>query len=112
MKRTAKKIFALPDARVRAERILPRVLFDYMDGGSADEITLRKNRQAFEEVEFRPRAAAAPPSTDLSTTIFGTRLSIPVALAPIGGLRLFYPDGDRATMRAANSAGTVAILST
>ena len=112
MKRTATKIMTLADARTRAERILPRVLFDYIDGGAGDEITLRENRRAFEEVSFRPRAAAAPPAPELSTKVLGADLSFPVVLAPVGGLRLFYPDGDCVAMRAAGASGTAAILST
>lgn len=112
MRRSATKVFNLADARNRAMRLLPRTVFNYLDGGAGDEITLRENRRAFEEVFFRPRAAAADGEVNLSRTLLGANVSMPVVLAPVGGLRLFYPDGDRATMRAAGAAGTAAILST
>lgn len=112
MRRSAAKLFNLEDARDRARRLLPKTVFDYLDGGAGEEITLHENRRAFQEVFFRPRAAAADGEVDLSRTLFGANLSMPVVLAPVGGLRLFYPDGDRAAMRAAGGAGTAAILST
>ena len=112
MKRTATELFTLADARRRAERIVPRSLFNYLEGAAGDETTLTENRRAYEQVRFRPRAAAAPPTVDLTTTVLGAHLAFPVVLAPVGGLRLFYPDGDRVAMRAAGEAGTAAILST
>jgi isopentenyl diphosphate isomerase/L-lactate dehydrogenase-like FMN-dependent dehydrogenase len=112
VRRSAATVFNLADARDRARRLLPRTVFNYLDGGAGDEITLRENRRAFEEVFFRPRAAAADVEVRLSRTVFGADLSMPVVLAPVGGLRLFFPDGDRAAMRAAGAIGTAAILST
>jgi isopentenyl diphosphate isomerase/L-lactate dehydrogenase-like FMN-dependent dehydrogenase len=110
--RNAAKILTLEDARKRAERILPRVLFDFVDGGAGDEITLRENRRVYDDVSFRNRVAAVPLEVDLSAKVLGAELSLPVILAPVGPIRLVYPDGDRATMRAAGAAGTAAILST
>jgi len=95
-----------------ARRRLPKVVFDYVDGGAEDEVTLRENRRAFETVSFRPRHAVAVPQCDLRTTILGTGLSFPALLAPVGYSRLMHPDGEPAAARAAGAAGTAYILST
>lgn len=95
------------DARRAARRVLPRGLFEYVDGGADDEITLARNVAAFREVEFRPRMAVHNPTPDLSTRIFGTELALPVLTAPCGGMRLVHPQGDIGVARAAAAAGTV-----
>src|SRR5437879_12043080 len=100
------------DLRTLARRRLPRVVFDYVDGGAEDEITLRENRRAFEEITFRPRQAVAIPHCDLRTPVLGCDLSIPVLLAPVGYSRVIHAGGEVAAARAAGQAGTGYILST
>ena len=100
------------DLRRAAKRRLPRVVFDYIDGGAEDEWTLRANCRAFETVTLRPRCAVATPVCDLRTTVLGTSLSIPVILAPVGSCRLMYPRGEEAAARAAGEAGIICTLST
>ena len=100
------------DLRRIAKRRLPRVVFDYIDGGAEAEITLRENSRAFEDVILRPRCAVATPVCDLGTTVLGTRLALPFLLAPVGSSRMFYPHGEEAAARAAGDAGTAYILST
>jgi L-lactate dehydrogenase (cytochrome) len=95
------------DARLQARRVLPQGLFDYVDGGAEDEITLARNVSAFHAVELRPRMAVRNPAPNLSTTLFGTPLSLPVLTAPCGGMRLVHPEGDLGVARAAAAAGTV-----
>jgi L-lactate dehydrogenase (cytochrome) len=102
----------IADLRRLAERRLPRLAFDYIDGGADDEITLRENRRAFETVTFRPRSAVATAGADLRTTVLGTTLDLPFLLAPVGSSRLFYPRGEIVAARAAGAAGTVYVLST
>ena len=102
----------IADLRRLAERRLPRAVFDYIDGGADDEVTLHANRRAFEAVTLRPRNAVATAACDLSTTVLGSRLDLPFLLAPIGSSRLFYPRGEIAAAAAAGAAGTVYILST
>src|SRR5688500_6037810 len=106
------RIVNIEDLRRAARRRLPRVVFDYIDGGADREVTLRENCRVFDRVTFRPRSAVATPPTDLRTTVLGTPLSVPVILAPVGSSRMFYPRGEEAAARAAGSAGTVYILST
>jgi isopentenyl diphosphate isomerase/L-lactate dehydrogenase-like FMN-dependent dehydrogenase len=100
------------DLRALARRRLPRVVFDYVDGGADAEVTLRENSSAFEAVRFRPRGAVASAECDLRTTVLGTPLSLPFGLAPVGSSRLFYPRGECAAAAAAGAAGTLYALST
>jgi len=72
----------IADLRLSARRRLPRVVFDYLDGGAEGEFTLRENCNAFEEVTFRPRHAVAVPKCELRTRVLGCDLSFPVVLAP------------------------------
>jgi len=95
-----------------AVRRLPRAVFDYVDGGAEDEISLRENRHAFEVVTFRPRNAVAVSQCDLRRKVLGADLAFPAVLAPIGYSRLIHPQGECAAARAAGAAGTAYILST
>ena len=95
-----------------AQRRVPKVVFDYIDGGAEGEVTLRENRRAFDAVTFRPRHATAVPECNLRTTVLGTDLALPVLLAPVGYSRLMHPDGEPGAARAAGAAGTAYVLST
>lgn len=103
---------SVEDLRELAYRRLPRVVFNYIDGGAEGEWTLRENRRAFDAVTFRPRQAVAVPSCDLRTRVLGLELSMPLLLAPVGYLRVMHPDGEIAAARAAGHAGVGLILST
>jgi L-lactate dehydrogenase (cytochrome) len=105
-------VLNISDLRRMAERRLPRVVFDYIDGGADAEVTLRDNAKAFEQLTFRPRGAIAIPSCDLRTTVMGQQLEVPFILAPVGSSRMFYPNGEALAARAAGSAGTSYVLST
>ena len=106
------RVVNIEDLRRIAKRRLPRVVFDYIDGGAEDELTLRANRHAFKAVTFRPRCAIATPVCDLRATVLGTSLSMPLILAPVGSSRLMYPRGEEAAARAAGEAGIIYTLST
>lgn len=103
---------AIEDLRQLARSRVPRIVFNYIDGGAEEEWTLRENRRAFEEVTFRPQHAVAFPSCDLRTRVLGTELSMPLLLAPVGYLRVMHPGGEVAAARAAGKAGVGLILST
>jgi isopentenyl diphosphate isomerase/L-lactate dehydrogenase-like FMN-dependent dehydrogenase len=105
--RRASGIINYSDARNRAKRVLPRGLFDYVDGGAEDEITMRRNVDAFQEVSFRPRVGTINPEPNLATSVLGTPISMPVLTAPCGGMRLVHPDGDIGVASAAAKAGTI-----
>ena len=106
------RVINIEDLRQLARRRLPKVVFDYLDGGSEGEVTLRENCRAFEAIAFRPRNAVAIGNCDLSTRVLGQDLSFPVMLAPIGYTRLMHPGGEVAASRAAGEAGIGYILST
>ena len=102
----------IADLRRLAQRRLPRIVFDYIDGGAEDEITLRGNCRVFDTITLRPRSAVITPRADLRTTILGTTFDLPFLLAPIGSTRMFYPHGEALAAAAAGAAGTGYILST
>jgi L-lactate dehydrogenase (cytochrome) len=100
------------DLRELARRRVPRVVFDYIDGGADGEVTLRENRRAFDDVVLRPQSAVAMASVDLTTTVLGTTYALPFLLAPLGSSRMFYPRGEAVAAREAGAAGTGYVLST
>jgi isopentenyl diphosphate isomerase/L-lactate dehydrogenase-like FMN-dependent dehydrogenase len=106
------RVVNIEDLRVLAQRRLPKMVFDYLDGGAEAEVTLRANCRAFESVTFRPRQAVAVPACDLRTRVLGIDVSFPALLAPVGYSRLMHPGGEVAAARAAGAAGTTYILST
>jgi isopentenyl diphosphate isomerase/L-lactate dehydrogenase-like FMN-dependent dehydrogenase len=97
--------------RTLAQAALPRPVFDFADGGAEDECTLRRNEAAFDDVELLPHPLTGSPTRDLSITLFGRRLSLPVIIGPTGLAGLFWPDGERCAARAAAAAGTAYCLS-
>jgi L-lactate dehydrogenase (cytochrome) len=109
---TSPDVLTIADLRRMAKRRLPRVAFDYIDGGADAEVTLRENCRAFDDVTFRPRCAIATVSCDLRTTVLGVPIELPILLGPVGSCRMFYPLGEAEAARAAGSAGTVYALST
>ena len=102
----------IADLRDAAQKRLPKVVFDYIDGGADAEWTLRENVRVFDDVMFRPRSAVATTSVDLRTTVLGTTIDLPFLFAPVGSSRLFYPRGEEVAARVAGDAGTIYTLST
>lgn len=100
-------VLNIEDLRRAAKRRLPRVVFDYIDGGAETESTLRANSRAFDVVTLRPRCAVATPVCETRTTVLGTSVSMPLILAPVGSCRLMYPRGEEAVARAAGNAGII-----
>jgi len=106
------RVLNIEDLRREARRRMPRVVFDYIDGGAERERTLAENSRAYDDVLFRPRSAVATRQVDLSATVLGTTIQLPFMLAPVGSSRLFWPRGEEEAARAAGAAGTGYILST
>jgi isopentenyl diphosphate isomerase/L-lactate dehydrogenase-like FMN-dependent dehydrogenase len=102
----------IADLRQLAQRRMPKVVFDYLDGGADDEITLRENCRVFDELVFRSRQAVAFADCTLATKVVGFDLSFPVILAPVGYTRLMHPGGEVSAARIAGEFGTGYILST
>lgn len=105
------RVLNYQDARRLARWTLPRGVFDYVDGGAEDEVTLRRNTEGFADLRFRPRMGIWVAEPELSTTLFGQRVSFPVLTAPCGGMRLVHPQADIGVARAAASAGTIHVVS-
>ena len=106
------KVVNIEDLRRLAQQRLPRPVFDYLDGGAEDEITLRENTRAFQDISFRPRGAVAIKKCALAVSVLGQELSFPAMLAPVGYSRLMHPGGEVVAAKAAGEAGTAYILST
>lgn len=102
----------IADLRRMARARLPRVVFDYLDGGAEDERTLRDNVRAFRRWNFRPRHGVKIPALDLSVTVMGQKLAWPAMAAPIGYSGLMHRDGETGVGRAAARAGIASVLST
>ena len=106
------KAAAVSDYRELARRRLPRFLFEYIDGGSYAEVTLRRNVADLESVALRQRVLRDVSAIDLSVDLFGQRLAMPVALAPIALAGLSARRGEVQAARAAEAAGVPFCLST
>ena len=100
------------DYRRRAAQRLPRMVFDYLEGGAEDERGLARNRTAIENFRFEPQRLVDVSARDLSTELFGRKLPLPLLIAPTGLNGVFWPDGDVELARAAAKAGIPFILST
>ena len=95
-----------------AKKRLPAPIFHYIDGGSDDETTLRRNTEAFDDVDLVPSVLAGVDSVDLSTEVFGKRLQMPLFFSPTAMQRLFHHEGERAIAAAAAKFGTMFGVST
>ena len=104
-------IVNIEDLRTRARRRLPRAVFDFIDGGAEDEVSLRLNRTAFERLTFRPRVLVDAGGLDQSTTVLGQRLATPLILAPTGLCGMAAPRAEVLAGRAATACGVVFTLS-
>src|SRR5215831_12494195 len=93
-RRALERAVNIEDLRQLAQRRVPRAIFDYIDGGAEDEVTLRANRRIWDDVLFRPRNAVRVDAIDGRASVLGTELAWPVLLAPLGYGRLFHPDAE------------------
>ena len=103
---------SVTDLRSIARRRLPRGVFDYIDGGAEDEVTLASNTGAYRRVTFRPRVLRDMGEIDVTSTLLGKPLSYPLVLAPTGFTRIADPAGELAVARSAARAGLPYSLST
>lgn len=104
--------FSIEDLKAIAKENIPSVMFDYLQGGSEDELTLDWNRKAFNKYEFVPKVLRDVTNIDLSTSVQGVDLKIPIINAPTGMARMFHHMGEIAAVRAAHKAGAGYTLST
>ena len=107
----ADKFVTLPEIRKHAKKILPRDVWNFGDGGAESETTVRRNRRAVDRLAIRQDILVDVREIDLRTALLGMPLSWPVAIAPMGGLVLFHPEGDREMARGAAQGDTLQFLS-
>ena len=106
------KCYNFQDFRKLAKKKLPSPIFHYIDGGSDDEITLRRNTKSFDDCDLVPNVLTSVGNPDLSTTIFGKKINLPIFLAPTAMQRLYHHEGDKASAKAAEKFGTFYSMST
>ena len=95
------------DFRRLAKRRLPRPIFDYIDGAADDEVTYRQNTASFERCDLVPNVLRGVETIDLSTTVMGQKLAMPLYCSPTALQRLFHHQGERAVAAAASKYGTM-----
>lgn len=108
---TFSNISSIDDLRQRARRRLPRVIFDFIDGGSQDEVTLAANRRDFERIALLPRVLTDVSHRQLATTVLGEQLAFPLIAAPTGLAGMLARKGEVAEARATEAAGIAFCLS-
>ena len=107
-----RQMTCIEDLRQQARRKVPRAFFDYAEAGSYSQETLRANREDLERIKLRQRVLVDVSQRDLTTTIIGEKVSLPLALAPIGLCGMQHGDGEILACRAAQAAGIPFTLST
>ena len=100
------------DFRKLAKKKLPAPIFHYIDGGADDEVTLNRNTDAFNDCDLVPNILNSVGEPDLSTTVFGRKISMPLFLSPTAMQSLYDPEGDKASARAAEKFDTIYSMST
>ena len=106
------RAISIDDLRRLARRRLPRAVYDFIEGGAGDELTVTRNRAAFERLLFEPRVLVDVSKREQSTVVLGERVATPVILSPTGMAGLSWPKGEVVAARGAHDAGTIYTLST
>lgn len=112
VQRRLRSSVTVADMRRTARRVLPRGVFDYIDGGAEDERTMVDNAASFARVRFKPRVLRDVGEVDTAAMLLDQRLPLPLVLAPTGFTRIAHPLGELAVARAASRAGLPYALST
>ncbi len=111
-RRRLSRVASIEDLRRLARRRTPRAVFDYTDGGAGQELSLRRSRDAFARVEFRPSVLRDVSRVDTATTLLGRPPALPLGFGPTGFTRMMHTEGEPAVARAAGRAGIPYALST
>ena len=106
-----RQAYNVAEMRRLAQRTLPRVIFDFADGGAEDEWSLRRNESAFDDIQLVPQTLRGAATRDLSVELFGKTLKLPVIIGPTGLAGLLWPGAELCSARAAAAAGTAFVLS-
>jgi L-lactate dehydrogenase (cytochrome) len=112
VRRRLARCHSIPELRLAARRVLPRSVFDYVDGGADEELSLADNTAAFRSFAFLPRALQDVSEPSLATHVLGSDLAAPFGLAPTGYGRMIHPAGEAAAARAASAGPVPYALST
>jgi L-lactate dehydrogenase (cytochrome) len=107
MFRQLKNCHNVDDLRLLAKQRLPGPIFHYIDGAADDEVTYRRNTSAFEDCDLVPNVLAGVENIDMSVTVMGQKLDLPIFCSPTALQRLFHHDGERAVAKAAEKFGTM-----
>ena len=107
MFRQLKNCQNVDDLRLLAKQRLPGPIFHYIDGAADDEVTYRRNTSAFEDCDLVPNVLAGVENIDMSVTVMGQKLDLPIFCSPTALQRLFHHDGERAVAKAAEKFGTM-----
>jgi len=107
MFRRLKNCHNVDDLRLLAKQRLPGPIFHYIDGAADDEVTYRRNTSAFDDCDLVPNVLAGVEDIDMSVTVLGQKLDMPIFCSPTALQRLFHHDGERAVAKAAEKYGTM-----
>jgi isopentenyl diphosphate isomerase/L-lactate dehydrogenase-like FMN-dependent dehydrogenase len=110
--RRLRRAHSVADLRVMARRALPKTIFDFVDGGAQDELAMARNRAALDAISIVGRVLTDVSSVDLSTTVVGERIGVPMIGAPTGVVGLVHSAGEPALARAYDSVGSIYTLAT
>jgi isopentenyl diphosphate isomerase/L-lactate dehydrogenase-like FMN-dependent dehydrogenase len=102
---------SIAELREAARRTLPPTVFDFLEGGAVDEITMQQNLERLRGIVLAPRVLRGVETINLDVSLFGDAIPIPVVGAPTGGSMLFHTAGEVAVARALHAAGTIYVLS-
>lgn len=102
----------LHDYEALAQQRMTPVIWDFFQGGSDDEVTLRNNRSAFERIRLRPRVLIDVSNVQTQTSVLGIPVSMPIMVAPMAAHALVHSEGELATARGTGQAGTILTVST
>jgi isopentenyl diphosphate isomerase/L-lactate dehydrogenase-like FMN-dependent dehydrogenase len=112
MKDISQRAYNIADLREIAQRRLPKGLYEFVDRGTEDEVSLRRNRAVFESIKLKPRTLVDVSGRSQAITLFGHELKMPIAIAPTGSAALMWYEGEIALARAAAAAGIPFTLAT
>lgn len=110
-RKAATLIQSVEDARMLAERRLPKSIYHMFEAGSGTNLTAIRNEEAFRDVMFRPRGAVFHRERDIATTVLGHRIAMPAIVSSVGFLALGHVDGELGVARATTGAGTIQFIS-
>lgn len=110
--RRLKEAYTIYDLHDIAKKRTPTAPFDYTDGSADQELSLKRARQAFEDIEFQPRILRDVSDVDLSSMVLGKKVAMPFGIAPTGFTRMMQTEGEIAGAQAAEAAGIPFSLST